>query len=90
MSGRSLESFRNKHPEMCVKYCFNAKSCRQGQEKRKLHEKPESKKVNEHTVAFQKYLQIRAAPIHHNQRTKISFEVFYFYYCDPKYVSSIS
>ena len=39
MSGISLESFRKEHPENCVKYCFNAKSCRQGQQMRKLHEK---------------------------------------------------
>ena len=58
MSGISLESFRKEHPENCVKYCFNAKSFCQGQQKRKLHEKPESKKVNEHMVPFQIYLQI--------------------------------
>ena len=90
MSGISLESFRKEHPENCVKYCFNAKSCRQSQQKRKLHEKPESKKVNERNVAFQIYLHIRTAPTHTNQRTKISFDVFYFYYCDPKFVSNVS
>ena len=79
MSGISLEIFRKEHPEICVKPCFNAKSFCQGQQKRKLHEKPESKKVNEHIVPFQTYLQIRTAPIHPNQRTKISFDVFYFY-----------
>lgn len=64
MNGISLESFRKEHLENCVKYCFDAKRCRQGQQKRKLHEKPESKKVNQHIVAFQIYLQIWTAPIH--------------------------
>ena len=45
MSGISLESSRKEHPEVCVKCCFSAKSCRQGQQKRKLYEKPKSKKV---------------------------------------------
>ena len=90
MSGISLASFRKEHPENCVKYCFNAKSCRQGQQKRKLHEKAESKKVNKRIVAFQIYLHIRTAPTHTNQRTKILFDVFYFYYCDPKFVSNVS
>ena len=76
MSEISLESFLKEHSENFTKYCFNAKSYRQGQPKRKLHEKPESKKVNEHIVAFQIYLQIWTAPIHPNHRTKISFEVF--------------
>ena len=71
MSGISLESFRKEHSENFTKLCLNGKSYRQGQPKRKLHEKPESKKVNEHIVAFQIYLQIWAAPIHPNQRTKI-------------------
>ena len=62
MSGISLENFRKEHPENCVKYCFNAKSFCQGQQKQKLHEKPESKKVNEHIVQFQIYLQIRTVP----------------------------
>ena len=43
MSGIYLESFRKEHLENCVNYCFDAKSCRQGQQKRKLHEKPEFK-----------------------------------------------
>ena len=75
MSGISLENFRKEHPENCV----NPKRFCQGQQKRKLHEKPESKKVNEHIVPFRIYLLIRTAPIHPNQRTKISFDVFYFY-----------
>ena len=79
MGGISSESFRKEHPENCVKYCFSAKSFCQGQQKRKLHEKPESKKVNEIIVPFQIYLQIRTATNHPNQRTKISFDVFYFY-----------
>ena len=78
MSGISLESFRKEHPENCVKYSFNAKSFCQGQQKRKLHEKPESKKVNEHMVTFQIYLHIRTAT-NPNQRTKISFDAFYSY-----------
>ena len=85
-----LESFLKEHPENYVKYCFNAKSCSQGQQKRKLYEKPESKKVSKHIVEFQIYLQIRTAPIHPNQRTKISFEVLYLYYCDVKFVSNIN
>ena len=79
MSGISLESFRREHPENCVKYCFNAKSFCHGEQKRKLHEKPGSKKVNEHMVPFQVNLQIRTATNHPNQRTKISFDAFYFY-----------
>ena len=89
MSGISLESFRKEHPENCVKYCFNAKSCCQGKQKWKLHEKPESKKVNQHIIAFQIYQQIWTAPIHPNRRTKISFEISFFYYCDPKFVSNV-
>ena len=64
VSGISLESFHKEHLENCVKYYFDAKSFHQGQQKRKLHEKPESKKVNQHIVAFQIYLQIWTAPIH--------------------------
>ena len=64
MSGISLESFRKEHLENCVKYCFDAKSCRQGQQKRKLHEKTRKQKGKPAHVAFQTYLQIWTAPIH--------------------------
>ena len=45
MSEISLESFPKEHLENCVKYCFNGKRCRQGQQKRKLYEKPGSETV---------------------------------------------